>query len=102
MISFVAVVARGAPRVNVTQYHNHENRDGVYIDPAFTTTAAAGLKRDLSFTGVVSGNVYAQPLYLEGGAGGQGFVGLEGSPPPAADEPPGGRDEAPVEGVVQG
>src|SRR3954465_1601548 len=74
MIASATVVARGAPRVNVTQYHNHENRDGVYIDPAFTTTAAAGLKRVLSFTGVVSGNVYAQPLYLEGGAGGQAMV----------------------------
>jgi len=74
MIASATVVARGAPSVNVTQYHNHENRDGVYIDPAFTTNAAAGLKRDLSFSGVVSGNVYAQPLYLEGGPGGQAMV----------------------------
>src|SRR5690349_14214456 len=60
--------------VNVTQYHNHENRDGVYIDPAFTKTAAAGLKRDTNFQGNVSGNIYAQPLYVEDGPGGQAMV----------------------------
>lgn len=70
---FAAAQARSAS-VNVTQYHNHENRDGLYIDPAFTKTAAAALKRDLSFSGVIAGNVYAQPLYLEGGPGGRAMV----------------------------
>jgi len=60
--------------VNVTQYHNHENRDGLYIDPAFTRTAAAALKRDTNFLGTVSGNVYAQPLYIEDGPGGKAMV----------------------------
>lgn len=58
-----------AGQVNVTQYHNHLSRDGIYIDPAFTHTAAAGLARDTSFNGSISGNVYAQPLYIEGGPG---------------------------------
>src|SRR5437899_3671118 len=35
--------------VNVTQFHNHDNRDGLYIDPAFTHSASAGLNRDLPF-----------------------------------------------------
>lgn len=61
-------------QVNVTQYHNHETRDGLYIDPAFTTNAAANLKRDTNFSGVISGNVYAQPLYIEGGPGGRALV----------------------------
>jgi hypothetical protein len=60
--------------VNVTQYHNHENRDGLYIDPAFTRSAAAALKRDTNFLGTVSGNIYAQPLYIEDGPGGKAMV----------------------------
>ena len=60
--------------VNVWQHHNHLNRDGVYVDPAFTPAAAAALKRDLSFNGTISGNAYAQPLYIEGGSGGKAMV----------------------------
>src|SRR5215475_5982242 len=57
-------------QVNVIQEHNNISRDGVYIDAAFTPAAAAGLTRDLNFDGTISGNVYAQPLYIEGGPGG--------------------------------
>jgi hypothetical protein len=57
-------------QVNVTQYHKHANRDGLYIDSAFTQSAAANLTRDLSFDGTIVGNVYAQPLYIEGGPSG--------------------------------
>src|SRR5260370_38894836 len=52
---------------NVAEHHNHDTRDGRYIDPAFTPAAAAGLKRDTNFSGVIRGNVYAQPLYIDGG-----------------------------------
>ena len=54
-------------QVNVTQEHNHPSRDGMYIDAAFTPAAAASLMRDVSFDGTISGRVYAQPLYIEGG-----------------------------------
>src|SRR5205809_1953097 len=54
-------------QVNVTQEHNNLSRDGLYVDAAFTPGAAAGLTRDLNFNGTISGNVYAQPLYIEGG-----------------------------------
>src|SRR3989454_5409971 len=57
-------------QVNVTQEHNNPSRDGVYIDAAFTLAAAANLTRDLNFNGTISGNVYAQPLYVEGGPNG--------------------------------
>jgi hypothetical protein len=57
-------------QVNVTQEHNNVSRDGLYIDAAFTPAAAAGLTRDLNFDGTISGNVYAQPLYIEGGPSG--------------------------------
>jgi hypothetical protein len=43
--------------INVTEHHNHDSRDGLYVDPAFTPAAAASLKRDLTFNGSVSGNV---------------------------------------------
>jgi hypothetical protein len=54
-------------QVNVTQEHNHLSRDGLYIDSGFTRSAAPNLRRDLNFNGTISGNVYAQPLYIEGG-----------------------------------
>jgi hypothetical protein len=57
-------------QVNVTQEHNNLSRDGLYIDPAFTPANAANLRRDLNFNGTISGNVYAQPLYIEGGPNG--------------------------------
>ncbi len=60
--------------VNVSQYHNDAARDGLYIDPAFTTNAAANLKRDTNFNGAISGPVTAQPLYIEGGPGGRALV----------------------------
>ena len=53
--------------VNVTQHHNNPSRDGLFIDPAFTPSAAANLARDVNFNGTIVGNVYAQPLYVEGG-----------------------------------
>jgi hypothetical protein len=58
----VLSAAEAHAQVNVTQEHNHPSRDGVYIDPAFTPSAAANLTRDLNFDGTISGNVYAQPL----------------------------------------
>ena len=71
-VLLAAVSASGA--VNVTEHHNHDSRDGLYIDPAFTSVAAANLKRDTNFNGAISGNVYAQPLYLEGGPGGRAMI----------------------------
>jgi len=60
--------------VNVVEHHNHLTRDGLYLDPAFTTNAAAALKRDTNFNGTIAGNVYAQPLYIEGGPGGRAMI----------------------------
>jgi hypothetical protein len=61
-------------QVNVTQEHNHLSRDGLYIDSAFTRSAAVNVRRDLNFNGTISGNVYAQPLYIEGGPSGRARV----------------------------
>lgn len=56
--------------VNVPQHHNNPSRDGLFIDPAFTNANAATLVRDTAFDGAIVGNVYAQPLYVEGGPNG--------------------------------
>jgi outer membrane protein assembly factor BamB len=61
----------GTAQVNVTQHHNHDSRDGLYVDPAFTQSNAAQLTRDLGFDGTIAGNVYAQPLYVDDGPGGR-------------------------------
>jgi hypothetical protein len=79
VIAGCAVVAGGFSfsanaAVNVPEHHNHDNRDGLYIDPAFTLSAAANLKRDPNFNGAISGNVYAQPLYIEGRPDGRAMV----------------------------
>jgi len=73
----LAVLSGGIPAqgaVNVTQHHNHLSRDGLYIDPALTTARAAGLTRDLAFNGSITGDVYAQSLYIEGGPGGRAVI----------------------------
>jgi hypothetical protein len=74
MIAAAAIVAPTQAEVNVTQEHNHLSRDGLYVDSAFTRTAAANLRRDLNFSGTISGSVYAQPLYIENGPGGAAMI----------------------------
>ena len=61
-------------QVNVTQEQNNLSRNGLYTDSAFTPSAAASVTRDLNFNGAISGNVYAQPLYIENGPGGVSMV----------------------------
>ena len=70
-----AIVPTNA-QVNVTQYHNHDSRDGLYIDSAFTQSAAANLTRDLNFDGTIVGNIYSQPLYIEGGPSGAMIIAV--------------------------
>src|SRR5947199_363597 len=70
LVGLWSAVVPAIGQVNVTQEHNNLYRDGVYIDAGFTPSAAANLMRDLNFDGTVSGNVYAQPLYIEGGPNG--------------------------------
>src|SRR5436189_1662740 len=74
--SFWSAVLPTNAQVNVTQEHNNVSRDGLYIDAAFTPSAAANLTRDLNFDGTISGNVYAQPLYVEGGPNGPMVIAL--------------------------
>src|SRR5881398_373753 len=69
-IAVLSAISAANAQVNVTQFHNHDSRDGLYIDSAFTQSAAANLTRDLNFDGTIAGVVYAQPLYIEGGPNG--------------------------------
>ena len=73
---------------SVLQFHDHLNRDGFFVDHAITKAAAAGLKRDTTFAGTVSGNVYASPLYVQNGPGGKGafYVATESDIVYALDE----------------
>jgi outer membrane protein assembly factor BamB len=71
LVCLSGAILPASAQVNVTQFHNHDSRDGLYIDSAFTLDAAANLTRDLTFDGTIAGNVYAQPLYLDDGPGGR-------------------------------
>jgi outer membrane protein assembly factor BamB len=56
---------------DVLQHHADGGRDGLYIDPAFTQSAAPTLRRDPAFYAALPGQVYAQPLYVSNGPGGR-------------------------------
>lgn len=57
---------------SVLTFHNHDVRDGFYVDAKLTASAAATMHRDATFDGAVSGHVYGQPLYVENGPGNDG------------------------------
>ena len=76
LVGLWSAVVPAIGQVNVTQEHNNLYRDGVYIDAGFTPSAAANLMRDLNFDGTISGNVYAQPLYIEGGPNGPMIIAV--------------------------
>jgi hypothetical protein len=55
---------------DVLQHHLHSSRDGHYIDPLMTQSAAANIHADPTFSTPLPGPTYAQPLYIANGAGG--------------------------------
>src|SRR2546421_12066501 len=65
---------QGGVKVNVTQFHNHDSRDGLDVDSAFTQRAAANLTRDMNFDGTIVANGYARPLYIEDVEGGRAVI----------------------------
>src|ERR1700756_2115632 len=69
LVGLWSTVLPTSAQVNFVQFHNHASRDGLYVDSAFTQSAAANLTRDLNFDGTIVGNVYSQPLYIENVAG---------------------------------
>ncbi len=73
------VVLPASAQVNVTQKNNNPSRDGLYIDAVFTPANAANLTRDTNFNGTISGDVHAQPLYVEGGPNGPMVIAVTAS-----------------------
>jgi len=54
---------------SVLMHHKNLNRDGLYVQPALTKAAAAGLHKDTTFVSPpLQGQVFAQPLFVDGGA----------------------------------
>jgi hypothetical protein len=74
LVCFWSAVVPANAQVDVIQFHNHDSRDGLYVDSAFTQSAAANLTRDLNFDGTIVGNVYAQPLYFDNGPDGRATI----------------------------
>jgi hypothetical protein len=60
----------GNAGASVLEHHNGATRQGMYVAPNITKTAAMGMTLDTSFAPTYSGAVYAQPLFIDGGAGG--------------------------------
>jgi hypothetical protein len=65
----------------VLEHHLHPTRDGAYVDSNVTKKAAAGVHMDPAFKGTLpvgdagaSGNIYGQPLYVDGWKTGQDAV----------------------------
>src|SRR5262249_36613544 len=58
----------------VLQHHNDPSRSGMFIDAALTRDAVSRLRQDTAFNATLQGSVYAQPLYWDGGDGGQDLL----------------------------
>jgi hypothetical protein len=59
---------------SVVAYHADAGRSGNYTVPGLTWQTAANMHRDGAFSGMVSGQVYAQPLYWQPVGAGQGIL----------------------------
>lgn len=59
---------------SVLEHHGSPTRAGAYVAPNLTHAAAARLHVDSSFTATYSGAMYAQPLFVDGGATGRDMV----------------------------
>ncbi len=58
----------------VLQHHNDAARSGLYEDASLTRAAVGRLRQDTAFNAPLQGAVYAQPLYWDGGDGGQDLL----------------------------
>ena len=56
---------------SVIEHHNHDDRDGVFVDAKLTKAAAATMHLDTTFAPSFTGHVYAQPLFVDGALGGK-------------------------------
>ncbi len=71
-------IGSNAPAQGVLTYHNGTTRHGDYTLPGLTPARAAKIHLDSGFNGVVTGNIYAQPLYWRPtGSSGEVIVATE-------------------------
>ncbi|MGA3123708.1 MAG: hypothetical protein ABSF69_23335 [Polyangiaceae bacterium] len=56
---------------DVLQHHTHASRDGVTPDASMSKAVASALKLDPTYAPAITGNVYAQPLYVASGTKGK-------------------------------
>jgi hypothetical protein len=59
---------------SVLEHHNSPTRDGVYVDPTLTKASAATFHVDPTFKAPVRGAIYAQLLFVAGGAAGKDIL----------------------------
>jgi hypothetical protein len=62
---------------SVIMHHKHLSRDGLYVQPTLKKDAVtATFNKDPGFNAVLDANepIYAQPLFVDGGAGGQDLI----------------------------
>ena len=59
---------------SVLERNNHPSRDGHFVQPGLTKTAAATLVATPGFTGTFTGSMVASPLYYQNGPGGVGLL----------------------------
>lgn len=55
---------------SVLERNNHPSRDGHFLQPTLSKTAAARMALDATFAATYTGAVMGDPLYFNGGAGG--------------------------------
>jgi hypothetical protein len=73
---------------SVLERNKNPSRDGHFIQPTLTKTAAATMSQTSGFAASFNGTMYASPLYMENGPGGKGafFAVTTGNDVYALDE----------------
>jgi hypothetical protein len=83
----------GGADQSVLERNNHPSRDGIFLQPTLTKTAAAKMAADTGFAATFTGAMWASPLYLQKGPNGKGvfFAATTGNDVFALDETTGAQ-----------
>src|SRR5262245_18696348 len=71
LLLLLPMLSLGLMACDVLQHHLHGTRDGLYVDPLITQAASTRTRRDTTFSALLPGPTYAQPLYVTRGPGGR-------------------------------
>jgi hypothetical protein len=72
---YAFITATADTSQSVLERNKHPSRDGAFVQPGLTKTAAATMAPDAAFTAnfaSTSEAMWASPLYLQNGPGGKG------------------------------